>query len=268
MEENLSTPISTEQPENKISTRSPILLWLILLFVAFALGMGAGYWLFGRPAEARASADEQKLASLQQTVTASSGAATQSADQAQVQIPQQVKRYDVPVAGSQSFGSDKAPITLVEFSDYECPFCKQWHLEVWPKIQAKYGDKVRLVYRNFPLSSIHPDATSAAEAAACAGDQQKYFQFGDLLFNGGKQLGTDAYLAYAQQLGLNMDTFKKCIDSRSYQKFVENDTNFASQLGVRSTPTFFINGLAVVGAQPYEVFSQVIDLELAGKIPK
>lgn len=265
MEENLSTPTPNEQPENKISKGPSILLWSILTVVAFALGMGASYLLFARPAEVRAATAEQKLSGIAQTAATNSVTATQAANQ--VQIPDNVKRYDVPVAGSAAYGSDKAPITLVEFSDYQCPYCKQWHQQVWPMIQAQYGDKVRLVYRNFPLSSIHPDATSAAEAAACAGDQQKYFQFGDLLF-GGDSLGSTVYTQYAQKLGLNMDAFKKCIDARSHQKLVEDDVNFASQLGVRSTPTFFINGLAVVGAQPFEVFKQVIDLELAGKIPK
>ena len=261
MERNPFTPTPNDQPENKISKGPSRLLWGILVVAAFALGMGASYLLFARPAETRATAAEQKLTSY-----TSSAAATQTAE-SQVQIPDNVKRYDIPVAGSASYGSDKAPITLVEFSDYQCPFCKQWHQEVWPQIQAQYGDKVRLVYRNFPLSSIHADATSAAEAAACAGDQQKYFQFGDLLFDG-DSLGSDIYIQYAQKLGLNMDAFKKCVDERTYQKLVEDDVNFASQLGVRSTPTFFINGLAIVGAQPFDVFKQVIDLELAGKIPK
>ena len=266
MEEKFNTPLSEDNPENiKVSKGLSILVWSILVVVAFALGMGASYLLFARPADSRATAAEQKLASIEKTTATESASATQAAGQ--VQIPDNVKRYDIPLAGSPAYGNETAPITLVEFSDYQCPFCKQWHKQVWPLIQAQYGDKVRFVYRNFPLSSIHPDATAAAEAAACAGDQQKYFQYSDLLFNG-DALGSDTYTAYAQQLGLNMDTFKKCVDERSHQKQIEDDVNFASELGVRSTPTFFINGLAIVGAQPFDVFKQVIDLELAGKIPK
>lgn len=266
MEEKVFTSPSWDDPENKKISKGPsVFVWSILIVVAFALGMGASYLLFARPADNRATAAEQKLASIEKATATESASATQTAGQ--VQIPDDVKRYDIPIAGIPSYGSETAPITLVEFSDYQCPFCKQWHQQVWPLIQAQYGDKVRFVYRNFPLSSIHPDSIPAAEAAACAGDQQKYYQFSDLLFNG-DTLGNDTYMAYAQQLGLNMDTFKKCVDERSHQKQVEDDVNFASELGVRSTPTFFINGLAIVGAQPFDVFKQVIDLELAGKIPK
>jgi protein-disulfide isomerase len=185
-----------------------------------------------------------------------------------VTIPENVKRYDVPIAGNPIYGDPNAPITIIEFSDYQCPFCQRWHAEVWPQIESKYGDKIRLVYRDFPLESIHPQAVPAAEAADCAGAQNKYWEFNNLLFGGGKELGTETYDAYAQQVGLKMDDFKKCVADRSYQKEVQDDTNFAAELGVRSTPTFFINGLAVVGAQPFSVFDQVISLELSGKIPK
>ena len=131
-----------------------------------------------------------------------------------------------------------------------------------------YGDKVRLVYRDFPLYGVHPNAESAAEAANCAGEQDQYYDFHNLLLSGQKEFGAETYSQYAQSLKLNMDTFKSCMDEHRYLAEVKADYEYASQLGVRSTPTFFVNGLAVVGAQPFEVFQQVIDLELAGKIPK
>ncbi len=272
MEENPVAPPSEpiEEPiEEQHRTGPSVLLWSVLVAVAFVLGLVAGYMLWERPLQARVSEAEQQLAALQKTSTVNS---TQTAGQAtagaQVQVPEQVKRYDVPVDDDPMLGNKNAPITIVEFSDYQCPFCLRWHQDVFSKLEEKYGDKVRLVYRDFPLSEIHPQAEPAAEAADCAGEQDKYWDYHNLLFSGQKELSQDTFLAYAQSLKLNMDNFKKCVEERRYQKEVQADYDFAAKLGVRSTPTFFVNGLAVVGAQPFEVFDQIISLELAGKIPK
>ena len=176
-------------------------------------------------------------------------------------------RYDIPTEDSFATGPADAPITIVEFSDYQCPFCRRWHDEVYEPLLAAYPGKIRLVYRHFPLASIHPDATSAAEASMCAGEQDAFWQFHEKLFSS-EALGNSTYIQYAQDLGLNMNNFESCITNRKYQQAVDDDLNFAVDLGIRSTPTFFINGLAVVGAQPLDVFKQVIDKELAGEIPK
>jgi protein-disulfide isomerase len=123
------------------------------------------------------------------------------------------------------------------------------------------------VYRDFPLASIHSNAISAAEASGCAFEQDFYWEFHDRLFSMEQGLDRKAYIKYATDLGLDVDAFQECIDSRQYQAEVQADYDFAAQLGIRSTPTFFVNGLAVVGAQPFEVFQQVIERELAGEIP-
>ena len=177
-----------------------------------------------------------------------------------------IVRYDIPVDGSPSTGPEDAPIVIVEFSDYQCPFCQKWHDEVYESLLAAYPGKIKFVYRNLPLTSIHPDAFPAAEAALCAGDQNAYWQFHDKLFSG-KTLGSKVYIQYAEGLGLNMVSFESCITNRKYKDIVQRDSDFAVDLGVRSTPTFFINGIAVVGAQPLDVFKQVIDKELAGELP-
>lgn len=259
-------------PNEQQRPPQPQLLWGVLVLVAFVLGLGAGYMIWGKTAEARLAVAEQKNTSYEKTATANktavAGDSVQQAGTPQVEVPQNVKRYDVPVDDDPALGSDKAKITIVEFSDYQCPFCRKWQEEVFTKLEETYGDKVRLVYRDFPLYEIHPEAEPAAEAANCAGEQNKYWEYHNLLFSEQKPLGADTYTAYAQSLGLNMDSFKQCLDSHKYQAEIKADYDFASGLGVRSTPTFFINGLAVVGAQPYEVFQQVIDLELAGKIPQ
>ena len=175
-------------------------------------------------------------------------------------------RYDIPVDSSPSKGPEDAPIVLVEFSDYQCPFCKRWHEEVYDNLLAAYPGKIKIVYRNLPLTSIHPEAFPAAEAALCAGDQHAYWQFHDRLFNG-NTLGRKVYLQYAEELDLDMVSFESCITNRKYKDVVQEDSDSAAALGIRSTPTFFINGIAVVGAQPLAVFKQVIDKELTGELP-
>jgi protein-disulfide isomerase len=129
----------------------------------------------------------------------------------------------------------------------------------------EYEGKIRFVYRDFPLTSIHPDAAPAANAANCAGEQNAYYAFHDALFSDKYGLGEAAYIQYATDLELDVDTFKTCLNEGRYASEVEADMQYGFSVGVSSTPTFYINGLAVVGAQPYEVFQQIIEKELAGK---
>lgn len=271
-EESISEPsVSEEQAavseENTlpVTTKIPPFVWMLLILVAFGLGLGAGYMVWAQPEQARAVAAEQKVATLERSaVEGTSSAATQQANAGD----QKVTRYNIPINNNAILGKTDAPITIIEFSDYQCPYCQSWNKQTWTQIKAKYGDKVRFVYMDFPLDSIHPEAVPAAEAADCAGEQDHYYDYHDLLFSGSKTLGADTYQAYAEQLGLKMDQFKQCVSDRKYQKEVESDLSFASNLGVRSTPTFFINGLALVGAQSFDVFDQIITLELKGQIPQ
>lgn len=175
---------------------------------------------------------------------------------------QETVRYEIPVDGAPFLGPKDAPITIVEYSDYQCPFCKKWNKETYKSLLAAYPGKIKFVYRNLPLTSIHPSALPAAEAALCAGDQNAYWQFHDKLF-AGETLGDDIYTQYAQDLGLNMAVFQNCVTSHKYKDSIQKESDYIIGLGVRSTPTFFINGIAVVGAQPLDVFKQIIDKELA-----
>ena len=179
---------------------------------------------------------------------------------------QQVTRYPVPEDGDPSYGPADAPITIIEFSDFECPYCQRWHEEVWKKLVVTYPTQIRLVYRDFPLYSIHPNAGSAANAAECANEQGKYWEFHDLLFSGTEKLGESAYQTYANALNMDIPSFQRCLDENRYAAEVTADFEYASSLGISSTPTFFINGVALIGAQPFEVFQEVIELELAGKL--
>lgn len=234
----------------------------VLTVLAFAAGVLLGYVVWGMGTASTVAANTQ--ANIQNPQTANQ-AAVPVETLAPTSEPQYV-RYDVPSDGFHALGPDDAPITLIEFSDYQCPFCRRWQQEVYQPLLAAYPGKIKLVYRNLPLTSIHPDAFPAAEAAMCAGDQNAYWQYHDKLFTG-ESLGTEVYKQYAQDLGLDLTAFEDCITNHKFQKAIEDDSNFALNLGVRSTPTFFINGLAIVGAQPLDVFKQVIDKELAGEIP-
>ena len=131
-----------------------------------------------------------------------------------------------------------------------------------------YQGKIRFVYRDFPLTGIHAEASPAAEAADCAGEQGEYWPYHDKLFNGGLTLSSNTFIKYASDVDLDLDQFRNCINTNKYQDAVEDNYNFAYNLGISSTPTFFINGLAIIGSQPYSVFKQVIDQELAGQIAK
>jgi len=230
--------------------------YAVLTVLAFAAGILLGYVVWGMDAAGASTPAAQ-------TAGQTSGPVVE------VPVTQQAqyKRYDIPTDNFYALGPADAPITIVEFSDYECPFCRRWYAEVYKPLLAAYPGKIRLVYRNLPLTSIHPDALAAAEAAMCAGEQDVYWKYHDKLFSS-EALGNSTFMQYAQELGLNMAVFEACISDHKYQKTIQTDSDFAINLGINSTPTFFINGLALVGAQPLDVFKQVIDKELRGEIPK
>jgi protein-disulfide isomerase len=224
--------------------------------------MFAGYFIRGEGVAARTAAAESSAAS-----TAAADPTTVPAQQAaDGEETRQVVRYDVPIDDDPVLGPDDAPITIIEFSDYECPYCKRWHDDSFERLIETFPDEVRFVYRDFPLTNIHPNAAPAAEAANCANEQGRFWDFHRKLFST-TLLNTETYLGYAAELGLDQAAFEECYTSRRYQDEVTADLEWAVNLGVSSTPTFFINGIAIVGAQPFEVFYEVITKELAGEIP-
>jgi protein-disulfide isomerase len=270
MEDTAPTPIPVDEeaqpiaaPADNTITFKRSHLYAMLLPLAFVVGLAVGYLFWGRsPASAPAAASAAPASA---PSGAADGAASSDTSSA---VPQDVRRYDVPVDNDHSRGPETAAITIIEFSDFECPYCTKWHGEVWPRLEATYPGQVRLVYRDFPLASIHGNATSAAEAANCAGEQGVYWEYHDLLFSGKYGLGESAYLKYASDLGIDSASLTQCMESGKYAAEVQADYNYAAELGIRSTPTFFVNGIAIVGAQPFEVFQELIDLELAGQLNK
>ncbi len=161
-------------------------------------------------------------------------------------------------------GDPDAPVTIVEFSDYECPFCERFYSETFGQIDQEYiqTGKVKFVYRDFPLN-FHQNAQKAAEAAECAGEQDQYFEMHNLLFEQGVQGGVTAFKQYAQQLSLNSNEFNECLDSGSMAAEVQKDMQDGQRLGIQGTPGFLINGKLLSGAQPFNAFKQVIEQELA-----
>ncbi|RME53646.1 DsbA family protein [Candidatus Woesearchaeota archaeon] len=161
-------------------------------------------------------------------------------------------------------GNPDAPVTIVEFSDYQCPFCGRHFQQTYPQLVKDYIDtgKVKLVYRDFPLS-FHPEAQKAAEAAECAGEQGKYWEMHDKLFQNQQSLGVANYKKWARELGLDGSKFDTCLDSGKMANEVKKDMADGQAAGVRGTPSFFINGRPVRGAQPFSVFQGIIEDELA-----
>ncbi len=167
-----------------------------------------------------------------------------------------------------AIGSENAKVVIVEFSDFQCPFCERFAEETLPALKETYIDtgKVRLIYRDFPLSSIHPEAQKAAEAAECADDQGKFWEYHDVLFENRMSwtgVGAAKFKEYASDLGLDTNAFDECLDSDKYADEVTSDMNAGSSVGVTGTPTFFINGQKLVGAQPFASFEAAIEAELA-----
>ncbi|MBE3067032.1 MAG: DsbA family protein [Chloroflexi bacterium] len=215
--------------------RKPLSPFLHLLIpVAFILGLGSGYLLWGQP-----------------TPPAAAGTT-------------EVQRVNVSTDGDPSIGPEDAPVTIVEFSDYQCPYCASWYQQTFDRLIANYPGQIRFVYRDLPLP-MHPEAIPAAEAAHCAGEQDAYWKFHDALFSGQYDLGRAAYEQYAADLGLEPAAFTACLDDHRYQDEVRADAADATSLGLTGTPSFVINGRILIGALPFEDFKAIIDEELAVK---
>ena len=170
-------------------------------------------------------------------------------------------RVDVKYAGHPELGPASAPVTIVEFSDFQCPFCGRAEPAL-KQVHDKYGDKVRLVYMDFPLG-IHDHAIDAASAGRCAGEQDKFWQFHDTMFSDQKKLTPTDLKDDAKKLGLDTAKFNECFDKGKYKSAIEADMAQGRELGVDGTPAFFINGRPMTGAQPFEKFQSTIDEELA-----
>jgi len=190
---------------------------------------------------------------------APSGAAAAPAAAAPTGAPVDVSADDDAVKGDID-----APVTIIEFSDYECPFCGRFYDQTLSQIDETYiqTGKVKLIYRDFPLS-FHQNAGKAAEAAECAGEQDKYYDMHDKLFDGIQSLSVANYKIWAGEIGLNQEEFDNCLDSGEMASEVQKDFTDGQAAGVTGTPAFFVNGVKLSGAQPFSVFEAAIEAALA-----
>lgn len=217
-------------------------LYALLIPLAFVTGLAAGYIFWGRPGAQPAPA---------------AVAAAAPTDPIPLEPPQM--RLDVEADDDPVLGPSDAPITIIEFSDFHCPYCVRFQAETFPALMAAYPDQIRFIYRDFPVVGGY----EAAQAAECADEQGGFWPFHDLLFSGEfSDWNTETYRAYAAEAGLDPDALIACIESGQMAAEVEADARYAAGLGVTGTPTFFINGVPLVGAQPLQAFQQVIDAEL------
>jgi protein-disulfide isomerase len=159
-----------------------------------------------------------------------------------------------------AWGPADAKVTMTEFADFQCQFCRQWYLDIYERLRATYGNKIRFVFRDFPLD-FHPDAQPAAVAANCAGEQGHFWDYFRLLYRD-TQLGSSIYQTYAQETGLNLTSFNNCVKSGRYAREITLDMEDGKRMGVSGIPAFFINGQLISGLQPYDTFQQLIDAEL------
>lgn len=159
-------------------------------------------------------------------------------------------------------GPKDAKVTIIEAGCFVCPYTKQ-AVPVVKQIISHYGDKIRFVYKDFPVSSAHPGAQEAAEASHCAHEQGKYWEYHDLLFENQGKTGFEELVGFAENLDLDTEQFSECLASHKYKSKVDSDFREAFEIGVYGTPTFFINGQVVVGPKTFNEFRQIIDNELA-----
>jgi protein-disulfide isomerase len=223
------------QTNTESKARNDTWLYYLLVGLTLAAGLALGYLMWGRQNVILQQSSSQDLV-------------------------WQALQKDGP-----ALGPADAPVTIVEFSDFECPFCVRWHQEVWPQISDAYQGKVRLVYRDFPLIQAHPYAQDAAIAARCAGEQDRYWDYHNLLFQGEMELSPLTFDTYSSRLELEQETFKTCLENPEMLLLVQNDLSLGEMIGIDGTPTFFINGYRIKGAQPFEEFQKVIDSILTGQ---
>lgn len=182
----------------------------------------------------------------------------------EVQVFFEPLRFELDVAGAPAKGPAAAPVTIVEYSDFQCPGCRGLQPEL-DRLTEAYGERVRLVFKHFPLHSIHPEAQKAAEASLCAQDQDKFWEMHDAMFANQRQLGVEQLKQQATTLGLDGERFAACLDSGAKSAAVLSDVAGGREIGINQTPSLFVNGRPINfagGRSPFEVLSEVVDREL------
>ncbi|MDP3900057.1 MAG: DsbA family protein [bacterium] len=185
-----------------------------------------------------------------------------NAEDNQPSNPEEPQKTSFNISSSDHIrGNVDAKVTIVEFSDFQCPFCSRFH-ETMKQVMTEYSDDVRWVYKHFPLDSLHPEARPSAMASECAAEQGKFWEYGDKLIENQASLSTDTYKSIAVELGLNTSQFNTCLDTQKYADKVEQDYQEGLAKGVRGTPGNFVNGSSLPGAVPFAQVKALIDQNL------
>lgn len=212
-----------------------------LVGLGLLAGLGVGWALFHE--------DEARLPSIEEGASVESPA---------------VESHGVDVTNDPTLGSEDAPITIVEFSDFDCPFCTRFATLTAPLLRRQYGDSIRWIFVNLPLQSLHPRAYEAALGGECAHEQGRFWEWYDAMFSGRFDTSDEGLSAAAAAIGLEGDRFEQCLAKADYAREVAADLREAQKFYILGTPTFFINGQRLEGALPAEHFAAVIDSILSG----
>lgn len=256
------------EPASTSDEASASRVWLVagaVTVVALLVGVALGYFIafstFNRGVEAAVAASASQFES--SLNSALSGVAV--AEQAPVQptaTPLPAVVDDVNADDDPYLGAEDAPVVIVEFSDFRCPYCKRFHDETLPTLLDTYGDQIRFVYRDFPVVG----GETAAVASECADEQGSYWDYHHALFGEPSAYSSVAdYVDLAGEQGLDTAAFETCMNSDAIREEIINDYNDARNYGVSGTPTFFVNGTRIIGAQSFDAFAAVIDEALAAQ---
>lgn len=201
-----------------------------------------------------------------EVASASTSTPQQAAPQAPTPPPVEEVLANLKVGHLPPEGNENAPVTIIEFSDFECPFCASFFKDTLPQIRSEYVEtgKVKIYFRHQPLP-FHPQAKPLAIASECANDQGSFWQMHDKIFENSASVATsnvETHKEWALELGLNSAQFNDCVDSQQHVDLINEDSAAGNEFGATGTPTFFINGRQVIGAQPFAAFKTIIDEEL------
>lgn len=249
--------------------RNPLLPLLLITtsLLIFAVGFGAGLW--ARPLLLPAPVAEAPAEAPAEAQPAAPAAAAEAPAQAEPSDADREQIMQMLETQTRHFrGDPDAPLTLIEFSDFQCPYCARHTIETVPELNEAYIDQGLLRVGFYPVAFLGEQSLWAAEAGECAADQDAFWEYHDFLYNrlgsdGLRDFTRDNLKLFAGELGLDTATFDECMDTEKYASQILNDTSSAQQLGVRSTPTFLVNGWAVIGAQPFTAFEATVDELLA-----
>ncbi|MBE0691228.1 MAG: thioredoxin domain-containing protein [Anaerolineae bacterium] len=254
------------EPEVPVTITEPVatvprstLNYLLIAVIFFALGLVIGiFFMDGRIQQIRAD-NRELIAQAVEAAVAAAGSG--QADTAAVPQLNPSQHYTVDTANNPSVGPADAPVTVIEFSDFRCSFCKRFHDTTFDPLLEQYGDQIQFVVRDYPI--FGQASYEAALASECAHDQDKFWEYYDSLFADQSTFTRDGFLARAESLELDVPAFTACFDDETHMQEIVADYQAGEALGVGGTPTFFVNGRPLVGAQPIDAFINVIEEELA-----